>query len=160
MPLEKIRAAQCHKDKRPKAAWQGAMKSSVGSYKQWDCLYISFSKPILPYTAVNINLITNAREVQSRWVFLIEFPLVNGDYCFYCKTFAEYRVSTLHIIKVIPKRSVLVVVWNLRTIDNCVLEAKITLTFWQSGEGASDTCSCLKAAVMGRVGAQKRQHSW
>lgn len=38
-----------------------------------------------------------------------------------------------------------------------MLEAKITLTFLQSGEGVSHICSCLNVADKGGVSAQKRQ---
>lgn len=100
------------------------------------------------------------REYKAGGFSWLNFHWWNADYCFYCTTFPEYHVSTLNTIKVIAKRSVLVILWNVRTMNYCVLEAKITLTFLQSGEGASDMCTCLDLAVMDSVSAHKIQHPW
>lgn len=51
-------------------------------------------------------------------------------------------MGTLNIVKHIAIG--LVIVCNIRTMNYCVSQAKITLTFFYSREGSSDIHSCLK----------------
>lgn len=117
-----------HHDKEPRSLHLVPVNSATAyipilAIFSWTAVYIKQS---------NHQCLPSIQQVEFSW---LKFHWWNEDYC---KTFPEYHVGTLNIVKYIA--SGLIIVWNVKTMNYCV---KSTLTFFHSREGVSDMHSCL-----------------